>query len=187
MGKLTSFTFISLDGYYKGPNEDTSWHRHGPEENAFSAESLRPGNILLFGRRTYELMASFWPTPMAAEQMPAVAEGMNRAEKVVFSRTLTEAPWTHTRIVRDNLIEEVQRLKEHSSKDVTLLGSGSVLTQLAAAGLVDEYGIMIDPVALGKGTPLFEGLAGNLDLELTASRVFGSGVVLLTYRPSRKA
>lgn len=182
MGKLISFTFISLDGYYKGLNEDISWHRHGAEEGAFSAESLRSGNILLFGRRTYELMASFWPTPGAAEQAPEVAAGMNRAEKIVFSRTLSEAQWSPTRIVANDIIGAVRQLKEQSSKDLTLLGSGSILTQLAGAGLVDEFGLMIDPVALGRGTPLFEGLPQKLDLQLTGSRVFGSGVVLLTYK-----
>ena len=186
MGKLTSFTFISLDGYYKGPDADISWHRHGAEEGAFSAESLRAGNILLFGRRTYEMMASFWPTPMAAEQFPAVAEGMNGAEKIVFSRTLTNPAWSNTRVVADGLAEEVQHLKEQSPKNLTVLGSGSLLMQLAAAGLVDEYSLMIDPVVLGSGTSLFGDLDRRLDLELAGSRVFGSGVVLLTYRPSGK-
>lgn len=183
MGKLNTFTFISLDGYYKGLNEDISWHRHGAEEGAFSAESLQVGNTLLFGRRTYELMVSFWPTPMAAEQFPAVAEGMNRAEKIVFSRTLNEARWNNTRFVAGNLVEEVQRLKERPGVNLTLLGSGSILTQLARAGLVDEYAVMVDPVVLGAGTPLFEGLGQKLELELTGNRVFGSGVVLLNYKP----
>lgn len=183
MAKLSSFTFISLDGCYKGPDDDISWHRHGAEEGVFSAESLQAGNTLLFGRRTYEMMASFWPTPMAADQFPAVAEGMNRAEKIVFSRTLTDPGWSNTHVVADGMIEEVQRLKAQSPKDLTLLGSGNILTQLAGAGLVDEYAIMIDPVVLGRGTSLFEGLPHKLELELTGSRVFGSGVVLLNYRP----
>lgn len=184
MVKLSSFTFISLDGCYKGLDNDISWHRHGAEEGAFSADSLQAGNTLLFGRRTYEMMASFWPTPMAAEQFPAVAEGMNRAEKIVFSQTLTDPGWSNARVVTDGMIEEVQRLKAQSPKDLTLLGSGSVLTQLAEAGLVDEYAIMIDPVVLGRGTSLFEGLPHKLDLALTGSRVFSSGVVLLNYRPA---
>lgn len=182
MGRLTSFTFISLDGYYKAPGEDISWHRHGAEEGQFSADSLQSGNTLLFGRRTYELMAAFWPTPTALEQMPVVANGMNRAEKIVFSRTLSEAGWNNTRVVSEGLEEEVRRLKA-AGRNLTLLGSGSILAQLARARLVDEYSVMVDPVALGAGTPLFEGLDQKLDLELTGSRVFSSGVVLLTYRP----
>lgn len=76
----------------------------------------------------------------------------------------------------------VRQLREQSAKDLTLLGSGSILTQLTDAGLIDDYAVMIDPVALGRGTPLFGGLAHKLDLELTGSRTFGSGVVLLNYR-----
>lgn len=184
MGKLTTFTFISLDGYYKGLHEDISWHRHGAEEGAFSADSLSAGNVLLFGRRTYGMMESFWPTPMAAEQFPQVAEGMNRAAKIVFSRTLTGVTWSNTRLVKEDMIGEVRRLRQQSSRNLTLLGSGSVLTQLAGAGLIDEYSVMIDPVALGRGSSLFEALPHKLDLELTGSRVFSSGVVLLTYRPA---
>lgn len=184
MGKLTTFTFISLDGYYKGLHDDISWHRHGAEEGAFSADSLSAGNVLLFGRRTYEMMESFWPTPLAAQQFPQVAEGMNRAEKIVFSHSLTGVTWSNTRLVKEDMTGEVRRLRQESTRNLSLLGSGSVLTQLAGAGLVDEYSVMIDPVALGRGTPLFEGLPHQLNLELTGSRIFGSGVVLLTYRPA---
>ena len=81
MATLSSFTFLSLDGYYKGLNEDISWHRHGEEESQFSADSLQSGNILLFGRKTFEMMASFWPTEMAAQQFPDVAIGMNKSKK----------------------------------------------------------------------------------------------------------
>lgn len=184
MGKLTTFTFISLDGYYKGLHDDISWHRHGAEEGAFSADSLSAGHLLLFGRRTYQMMESFWPTPLAAEQFPQVAEGMNRAQKIVFSRSLNGVTWSNTRLVKEDLTGEVRRLKQQSDRNLTLLGSGSVLTQLAGAGLIDEYSVMIDPVALGRGTPLFDGLPHRLNLELTASRIFGSGVALLTYRPA---
>lgn len=185
MGIVSSFQFITLNGLFKGPDNDISWHRHGEEESQFAEEGAQSGSTLLFGRITYEMMASFWPTPEARQAMPVVAEGMNRSEKIVFSRTLKTAPWNNTRIVKDNIAAEVKRLKE-SGKAMTILGSGSIVTQLANSGLIDEYQVMIDPVALGSGTPLFEGLQHKLDLQLITSRVFKSGVVLLSYRPMNK-
>jgi dihydrofolate reductase len=183
MNKLSSFTFLTLNGFYKGLGEDISWHRHGAEESEYAAQGAGSDSILVFGRLTYQMMAGYWPTPMALEQNPAVAAGMNKAEKIVFSRTLSKAEWANTRVVKDDLVEEIRRLKALAGKDLTILGSGSIVTQLAAAGLIDVYQFMIDPVALGKGATLFGGLEGKLDLELTGSRVFKSGVVLLNYKP----
>lgn len=186
MRKVTTFTFITVNGYFKGPKEDISWHQHGGEESEYSAESLKSGNILLFGRVTYEMMASFWPSPVAKESFPIVAEGMNQAEKIVFSRTLKKASWKNTMLVKNNIVEEIKKMKQMPGKDMTLLGSGSILTQFAEQDLVDEYQFMLDPVALGAGTPLFKGIKHNLDLKLTGTRTLRSGTILLTYQPARK-
>lgn len=182
MAKLSVFNFVTLNGYFEGPNRDISWHRHGAEENAFSEEGANSGSTLLFGRVTYQMMAGFWPTPDAASAFPAVARGMNSAEKIVFSRTLKKADWNNTRIVAGNIVEEVRKLK-NQGKEMTVLGSGSIVTQFAEQNLIDEYMIMVDPVALGAGTPMFKGLTQKLDLKLTGTRAFTSGVVLLTYQP----
>ncbi|MBI3606276.1 MAG: dihydrofolate reductase [Nitrospirae bacterium] len=187
MRKVTVFNFITLNGYFKGPNEDISWHNHGEEESKYSAESLKSGNTLLFGRVTYEMMASFWPTPMAIENFPIVAEGMNKAEKIVFSRTLKKVEWNNTKVVKDNVLEKIKKMKQMPGKDMTLLGSGSILTQFADEGLIDEYQIMVDPVVLGDGTPIFKGIKHKLDMKLTGTRTFKSGVVLLCYQPVEKA
>ena len=104
MGKLSVFNFVTLNGFYKGPAGDISWHKHGEEGSKLSEENLRSGNILLFGRVTYEMMANFWPSPIAYESFPVVAEGMNNAEKIVFSRTLKKADWKNTRLVKDILL-----------------------------------------------------------------------------------
>ncbi len=182
MAKLTSYTFLSLNGYYKGLNEDISWHRHGEEEAEFSAHSLQAGNMLLFGRVTYELMEAFWPTEEAMHLYPIVAEGMNRAEKIVFSRTLEKADWDHARVVNTDMITEIRRLKQ-GTKDMTLLGSGDVLRQLAEHDLLDEYLFMIDPVAITDGVSVFTGMKSMLHLNLVSNRVLKSGTVLLTYHP----
>ena len=186
MGKVSVFNFVTLNGYFKGPKGDISWHRHGAEENAFAAEALKVGNILLFGRVTYELMASYWPTPIAATNDPTVAEGMNSADKIVFSRTLKKAEWSNTRLVKDNIVETIRTMKQMPGKDMTLLGSGSIVSQFADQGLIDEYQIMVDPVVLGDGTPIFKNIRQKLDLKLTKTTTFKSGVVLLSYLPAAK-
>ncbi len=183
MRKVSAFIFVSLDGYFKGPKEDISWHRHGAEENAYAAQSLKAGNTLLFGRVTYELMASYWPAPMAIKNDPTVAEGMNTVEKIVFSRTLKKTEWNNTRLMKDNIVEKIKKMKKLPGKDMTLLGSGSILTQFAEQGVIDEYQVMVDPVVIGEGTPIFKGIKGKLDLKLTAAKTFKSGVVLLSYQP----
>lgn len=183
MRKLTMYNFITLNGFYKGINEDISWHRHGGEEEGFSQDSLQHNNTLVFGRVTYQMMASYWPTPIAMESMPEVAKGMNSAEKIVFSNTLTQADWHNTKILNGDITETMRKLKQQPGNDMTILGSGSIVSQMANANLIDNYEIMIDPVAIGNGTPLFNGIQNNLNLKLTNSRVFKSGVILLSYEP----
>jgi dihydrofolate reductase len=183
MGKLTVFNFITLNGFYKGLNEDIGWHKHGEEEGEYSAEGAQSDSIILFGRVTYEMMAGYWPTPMAKEAFPIVADGMNKAEKIVFSKTLKEADWNYTRIIRSNIVEETKKLKQTSVKDMVILGSGSIVTQFAGQKLIDEYQIMVDPVVIGAGTPIFSGIKHPVDLNLISTRTFKSGVVLLCYKP----
>src|ERR1700755_2918004 len=125
MRRLTTFTFVSLDGYYE-----------------------RQKNVLLFGRATYQMMTGFWPTEQAAQTQPDMARMINAAEKIVFSRTLEKADWGPTRIVRETPAAAVRELKRQPGLDLTLLGSGSILTQLAEAGLIDEYQLLVDPIAL---------------------------------------
>ncbi|MTI23802.1 dihydrofolate reductase family protein [Fulvivirga kasyanovii] len=181
MGKIIAYNFISLNGYYKGADGDTSWHRHGKEEEKYSEEMLALGNVLLFGRKTYELMTAFWPTPAGMETSPKVAAGMNAAEKIVFSNTLNDASWENSRVLNGNIVEKMEALKKSDSRDFAILGSGSIINLFTDNNLIDEYQVMVDPVAIGKGTPLLEGIKGELQLKLTAVRAFDSGVVLLTY------
>jgi len=185
MARLTAYTFTTLNGFYKRPGEDISWHTHGEEEARYSVESLAGQSTLLFGRRTYDQMASFWPTPLAAEQFPEVAKGMNRADKIVFSRTPFTPGWEGTRCISGDIIDEVRKLKETAERDMTILGSGSIVSLLADNGLVDGHEIMIDPVALGQGSTLFDGITHTLRFRLTDTRVFASGTVLLSLTPDQ--
>jgi len=184
MRKLSAFCFISLNGFYKGPGEQIDWHSHGDEAYAYSIEQVRAGNILLFGRVTYDLMAAFWPGAMALEQFPEVASGINAAEKIVFSKTLRQAAWAHTRIISEDLPGTIRELKTKGEKDLTLLGSGTILRQLTEEGLVDEFQIMIDPVVLGAGSTLWDMLGQPLSLRLVKNRIFRNGTLLLYYVPA---
>jgi dihydrofolate reductase len=187
MRRLTVFNNVSLDGYFVDANGDMSW-AHGAKQDAewndFVSGNARGGGELLFGRKTYELMASFWPTPMAAQVQPVVAERMNKMPKVVFSRTLDKASWSHTTLVKGDLVAEVRKMKQAPGQDMTLMGSGSIVAQLAQAGLIDEYQLVVNPIVLGKGRTMFEGIPEKLPLKPTKTRTFGNGNVLLCYVPA---
>jgi dihydrofolate reductase len=185
MRKLIVFNHVTLDGYFADKNGDMSWaHKQDPEWNAFVAENASGGGQLLFGRVTYELMASYWPTPAAMKNSPAVAEGINNLPKVVFSRTLGKASWNNTKLVKGDLPREVRRMKNEPGEDMVILGSGSIVSQLAQEGLIDEYQIVVSPIVLGEGKTMFDGVEKKLPLKRTKTRTFGNGNVLLCYEPA---
>jgi dihydrofolate reductase len=128
-------------------------------------------------------MASFWPTPFAAQSNPIVVERMNSLPKIVFSRTLDKASWNNTTLVKGDLTTEVRKLKREPGPNMTIMGSGSIVAQLADAGLIDEYQIVVSPLVLGSGRTLFEGVKKQLPMKLTKSRAFGNGNVVLCYEP----
>lgn len=185
MAKLTSFISLSLDGYFADPNGDMRWaHQPDPEFQAFVEANAKGGGSLVFGRKTYQMMASYWPSPIAAQHDPIVATRMNQLPKIVFSRTLTEATWQNTRLIREDMIGAVRDLKQNSQDDMVLLGSASIVSQLAQAGLMDAFQVVIIPIMLGSGRSMFEGLSKPINLRLTQSRTFPKGNVFLTYEPA---
>lgn len=184
MGTLTSFMFISLDGCFEGAEKgDIGWHPHDEESSSFAAEMLACRSILLFGRLTYEIMSSYWPTETAMNHDPVVAEGMNRAEKIVFSKSLGTASWNNTKVIGDDIVNRIREMKQTSGKGMTILGSGSIVTQFARHRLIDEFQVMVDPVVIGKGRKIFDGMDELFRLTLTGTKVFRRGSVLLRYRP----
>ncbi len=183
MRKLFHFNLVSLDGYFEGPNHDISWHNVDAEFNDYAIPMLDTVDLLLFGRVTYELMAGFWPTADALKDDPIVAGKMNSLAKVVFSRTLDKADWNNARLVKDHIAEEVAKLKKQPGKDIALLGSSNLSLSLIPNRLIDEFRIMVNPLVLGSGTPLFNGIRDRLRLTLTGTKTFKSGNVLLTYEP----
>ena len=183
MRRIHVFENISLDGFFADANNDMSWaHRPGDEEwSEFTSSNARGDGALLFGRVTYQMMASFWPTPEAARMMPDVAAGMNRMEKYVFSRTLDRVEWQNTTVLKGDLVAEAARLKREPGPDLAILGSGSVVSQLATAGLVDEYQFVLNPLVLGRGRTVFETLTERRQLRLARTKTFSNGNVVLWY------
>jgi dihydrofolate reductase len=186
MRKLFVFNLVTLDGYFEGPNREIDWHNVDAEFNEYAIDMLNSVDTLLFGRVTYELMASYWPTPDAIKNDPIVAEKMNTLPKIVFSKTLNKVGWNNTRLVKDVISKEIEKMKQVPGKDIVILGSGSIMSEFAQRGLIDEYRIMVNPIVLGDGKPLFKGIKDRLNLKLTKTRTFGNGNVLLYYQPVKK-
>jgi len=181
--KLIVFNSISLDGYFSGPGGDLQWAHEGsddPEFAAFTAGNAGGEGLLVFGRKTYDLMVSYWPTPLALEQNREVAEGMNALPKLVFSRTLGKSDWNNTTVVKSDPAAELRKRKE-AGLDMTILGSGSLVAQLAPSGVIDEYLVVLCPVVLGQGRTMFEGVPRQLRMSPRTVRQFRNGKVLLSY------
>lgn len=182
--RLIVFNQVTLDGYFTGENGDLSWAHHNPgdvEWNSFVAGNMSGEGVLVFGRKTYEMMAGFWPTPMAEQFDPAMAKQMNEFEKIVFSRTLSSATWNNTKHFKGDLVNEVTKLKNEKGSDLVILGSGSIVNQLAQAGLIDEFQFVLFPIALGKGRTMFDGIPQPLNFKLKSSRAFKNGNIYICY------
>jgi dihydrofolate reductase len=188
MRKIILFNLVSLDGYFAGPKGEIDWHNVDDEFNRFAIQQLDEVGALLFGRITYELMASYWPTPEAVADDPQVANKMNQLPKVVFSRTLNKAEWENSQLVKlgegsTDLASEVAKLKQQPGKDLFVFGSSNLAAALIQNDLIDEYRVMVNPVVLGDGIPLFQGIQKPMRLKLQKSKIFANGNVLLYYQP----
>jgi dihydrofolate reductase len=183
MRKVLASMMISLDGYYAGPNGEIDWHVVDGEFNEYSTELLNSVDTLLFGRVTYQLMADYWPTPAAIKDDPIIAAQMNKKSKMVFSKTLEKVEWQNTRLIKGNATQEILKMKQQPGKDMVIFGSGDLVTTLTEAGLIDDYRIFINPVVLGRGKTLFKNLTNRLSLKLLKTKIFRSGLVLLSYGP----
>jgi dihydrofolate reductase len=185
MRKLLAFNLISLDGFFEGPGQDIDWHNVDEEFNEFAIEQTSALGALLFGRVTYQLMESYWPTADALKNDPVIAGLMNSLPKIVFSRTLQKAEWNNSRIVKENIEEEILNLKKQPGKDMAVFGSANLLSALIQLDLIDEHRVMVNPVLLGNGNPLFKSMEARVNLRLLKSRTFKSGNILLYYEPVR--
>ncbi len=184
MAAISAFISLSLDGCYADVNGDMSWaHSQDPEQAEFTNSNAKGGGRLIFGRVTYEMMKPFWTSPQAAQIMPEVAAGMNAMPKTVFSRSLKSSDWRNTRIATEDFVSELEAIKA-DDLDASILGSGSIVAQVATAGMLDELQVMLVPVTLGGGKRLFDGIPRSLSWRREDVRQFSNGNVFVTYRPS---
>lgn len=185
MPAISAFISLSLDGCYADASSDMSWaYNQDPEQAEFTRGNAQGGGMLMFGRTTYEMMESFWPTPAAAQMMPEVARAMNESPKIVVSRTLTSASWQNIRIERD-LIAGARSLRSEGGLDTVILGSGSIVAQLMDAGLLDELQVMLIPISLGGGKHLFDGVQSRIGWKTVETRSFkATGNTFIRYQPA---
>lgn len=181
MRKTFLFMMVTANGYFEGKDHDISWHNARSKEfQKFAIENLADTDTLVFGRRTYDLMASFWPSDMALSEDPDTAKIMNEYRKVVFTTKPMSDMWQNVE-VSDTVVATMTELQNEEGKDIAVLGSSNLCVTLLREGLLDELRIMVNPVAIKEGTPLFDGIEKQYDFQLTNTRVFADGNVLLTY------
>jgi dihydrofolate reductase len=184
MRKLIASPFVTLDGFMSGSHGELEWNEpyFDDEMGSYINEQFAALDTLLFGRATYQWFANYWPN-QGVNDDPAFAEKMNAVPKIVFSKTLEQAEWNNSRIVKENISEEIARLKQQPGKNLVIDGSPTLIHSFTKLGLIDEYRLRLHPVVLGSGVPLFKNLSETKNLKLVESRVFRSGVVILHYQP----
>jgi dihydrofolate reductase len=196
---LVTYTQVSADGFFADTEGGLDWVVSDPEVHARAVQGMPNTDLMLFGRKTYQMFAGFWPQALknlaeagphgADKRDPAfatMARWLNDTKKLVASRSLPRADWNNSELCRDFDAAHVRQLKQSAGKGILVFGSGSVVSQLAEWGAVDEYRFLVCPVLLGKGRTLLGDMSQRLALELAEAQPFPSGNVMLTYRPRRR-
>jgi dihydrofolate reductase len=179
MKRVISWNMVTVDGFFAAPDGSLDWFVFEDDLDKYIKETQPQADTLLFGRVTYEMMASYWPTAEGE-----IATFMNGAPKYVFSRTLDKAGWNKTTLIKADAVDAVKKLKQQSGKDIYVFGSADFSATLQRHGLIDEYRIGVNPVILGRGIPLFKASDARLKLKLIHSRTLKSGVVIMHYEPA---
>jgi len=178
MRKLIVSNVMSLDGFFEGPSHELDWFIVDEEFFAYAREMLRAVDTIIFGRITYQHMAAYWPSAPKDE----IADAMNHLPKIVFSRTLDKAEWNNSRLVKADAAEEISKLKQQPGKDMMILGSAVLASALLQKGLIDEYRVILTPILIGSGYPLFKGIKNKVRLKLERTKLLSSGVAVLYYQ-----
>jgi dihydrofolate reductase len=189
MGKIITTTWVTLDGYIAGPNGEMDWvaeHYDGAMA-VYETEIVSQADILLLGRVTYQSFAGSWPhvpdSPNASEGEKAYARMLNAMRKIVFSRTLESVEWNNSTLRKEVVPEEIEQLKQESGRDMLIYGSASIIQTLTNHGLIDEYQVLVHPLIVGGGKPLFHNIRHQVKLKLVNTKTHPSGVVVLSYEP----
>jgi dihydrofolate reductase len=191
MRKLVLFLHASLDGFVEGPEGamDIGWVAYDADLERHAKEILSTADTVLWGRGTYQMMHSYWPSvpsnPSASEHERNHAEWIEKTAKIVFSTTLDTVDWNNSRLVKENIEEEINNLKQQPGNDMVILGSPRFAHHLMQLDLIDEYKITVSPVLIGKGLPLFQGIKEKINLKLIENKTFDSGAIGLVYQTVR--
>jgi dihydrofolate reductase len=192
MRKIISLTHVSLDGFSSGLNDELDWITYDQELESYSHALHDVTDAVIWGRKTYQGMAGYWLTvpgnPDATEPEREHVRWLDNATKIVVSRTLDKIDWggnTNTLLIKDNIAEQINAIKQQPGKDIWFLGSPVLLQTFMELDLIDEYRININPTVMGKGKPLFTGNSRMFKLKLLEARTLKSGVILTRYAPER--
>ena len=189
MRKIITTTWVTLDGYIAGPNGEMDWVAENYDDAmaAYENEIASQADTLLLGRVTYQSFAGSWPhvpdNPNASEGEKAYARALNAMRKIVFSRTLESVEWNNSTLRKEVVPEEIEQLKQEPGRDMLIYGSASIIQTLINHGLIDEYQVLLHPVILGGGKPLFQNIQHQVKLKLVNTKTHPSGVVVLSYQP----
>jgi dihydrofolate reductase len=180
MRKLFWQINATLDGFMEGPNRELDFTAQFEDQDfdRYATDMLKSIDGVLLGRRTYQLFAEYWPSATGSD-----ADRLNQLPKIVFSRTLKQVEWNNSRLVKEGVAEEVARLKQQPGNDLALFGSANLASTLIRLGLIDEYRILVTPVVLGSGRPMFQDLKDRIGLKLLKAATWSSGIVALYYQP----
>ncbi len=186
MRKIIVFNLISLDGYFARENGDIDWHNVDEEFNDFAVEHTAEFGTIIFGHTTYKLFEEFWPKAITDSTLSPedhkIAQIIDDVEKIVFSKTLKEVTWKNSKLFHDIDKKEVKKWKQEEGKPMAIFGSGTIVQEFTRLGLVDEYRLLLNPIILGKGKPMFKDV-DQMKLKLLSTKTFGNGNVLLCYQP----
>jgi dihydrofolate reductase len=178
MRRLIVSNVMSLDGFFEDPDKKIDWFVIDEEFLQYAREMLRSTDTIVFGRATYEHMAAYWPSAPPDE----IADKMNNLPKVVVSRTLQKLDWKNSTLLKGDMAEGIAKLKQMPGKDIVIFGSAMVASSLLQQELIDEYRVILTPVLLGRGNPLFRDIRRRIKLKLAKTRLLQSGVTLLYYQ-----
>ncbi|MDN3547247.1 dihydrofolate reductase family protein [Mucilaginibacter aquaedulcis] len=185
MRKIISFMHISLDGFVAGPNGEMNWIKVDEEIFDHVGKRISEGNAALYGRATYEMMESYWPTagdePNASKHDIEHSKWYKNAHKIVLSSTMNDEGLTNTKVINENLSDRISEIKQQAGKEILLFGSPAATHSLIQLNLIDGYWLLVNPIILGQGIPLFVDIKDKIKLNLLTTRQFTSGVTELNY------
>jgi dihydrofolate reductase len=185
MRKIISFMHISLDGFVAGPNGEMNWIKVDEEIFDHVGKRISEGDTSLYGRVTYEMMENYWPTaadkPTASKHDIEHSRWYKKVHKVVLSKTISETGLTNTTIISDNLLDNINKIKQQTGSDILLFGSPTATHSLMQLNLIDGYWLFVNPIILGQGIPLFVDIKEKIKLKLLSTQAFTSGVTELNY------